>query len=152
MSDEIYNSLDTKERLLTFYYYHFDILPEHKAFIKEQVLTPSNAATLCFRMKKYRNTFHKIVDPIIEQAIRENSLKPIPLIDRSYFKIFWLQHLFLLRYWATDNSEDHENTIALIEKSIRSSFDFMCKGELKSSLDLWKFVIQNPFKLGLKHE
>jgi len=40
----------------------------------------------------------------------------------------------------------------LIEKSIRSSFDFMCKGELKSSLDLWKFVIQNPFKLGLKHE
>ncbi|NNF35249.1 MAG: hypothetical protein HKN68_14145, partial [Saprospiraceae bacterium] len=81
MSDEIYNSLETKERLLTFYYYHFDILPEHKAFIKEQLLTPSNAATLCFRIKKYRKTFHKIVDSIIEQAIQENSLKPIPLID-----------------------------------------------------------------------
>jgi hypothetical protein len=150
--DETFNLLSAKEKLLTLNYYHFDGLSNHRDFIVGQLLSVTGAATICFQMKKYRKVFHDIVDPIIEKAIQENSLRPIPLIDRSYFKFFWVQHLFLLRYWASDESQEYENTIALIEKSMRSSFDFMSNGEIKSSLDLWKFLFQNPFKIGLRNE
>ena len=93
-----------------------------------------------------------MIDPMIVEAIQDRLLRPIPIIDRSYSRFFWLQHLFILRYWTTDDSEGYDKTIALIEKSVRSSFDFMSNGEVRSSIDFWRFVLQNPIKIGVKYE
>ena len=150
--DETYKDLTAKEKLLSFYYYHLDVIADHKLFITGQFLKIINPVKLHLQLGEYRSKFDNLIAPIVNEAIDEKSLRPFPGIGKAYRKFFWMQHLFILRYWATDSSKDNDLTVALIEKSLRSTFDFMGKCELQSSFDFWKFIAQNPFKLRPDYE
>ena len=150
--DEAYGRLSPKEKLLMFYYCHFDNLVISREFIVGNILDTYNPLKLFFNLRKYKEIFLEIIDPIVDEAIAEGNLKSLSLMNRSYNNFFWAQHLFVLRYWVTDTSRDFELTTALIEKVINSTFDFMGKGKMTSSLDFWKFVFQNPIKIRIFHE
>lgn len=150
--DETYEDLTAKEKLLSFYYYHLDNMIAFKPFITSQLTAFINPINLYLHMGPYRTKLEALIHPIIHQAIQEKTLKYFPGIKKMYRKFFWMQHLFILRYWATDTSKDNDLTVALIEKAMKSTFDFVGNGELQSSFDFWKFVAQHPFKLRPEHE
>ena len=152
IEDESFITLSSRDQILSFYYYYLDVISDHRSYFQSQRLGKVNLVNLHFELSEYRNEFDRIFKSIVESAIEEKLLKGLPAIHFVYRKFFWLQHLFILRYWVTDDSIEDDNTIALIEKAQCSTFDFLGKCELKSSLDFWKFVIQNPFKLNRNYE
>ena len=151
-SDESFEEQSVKDKILSFYYYYLDIIADHRHFISRQLLDKPNPVKLHFQMSDYRSSFERLFEPMVDEAIKERLIKGILILSPAYRKFFWLQHLFILRFWVTDESMDQDNTVALVEKSQKSTFDFMGNLEWKSSIDFWKFVIQNPIKFKWKYE
>ena len=52
----------------------------------------------------------------------------------------WLQFLFLLNFWANDDSAQFEKTDIAIEKSVNTIFDLFDNTPLNSILDFGKFL------------
>lgn len=81
----------------------------------------------------------KIFDRIIERDGR------IPFINRFLFKPFvfdimaW-QYVQLIRFWLTDDSENSEKTLALVDKSTAFFQELVYSGVLDKGMDLGKFV------------
>ncbi len=54
---------------------------------------------------------------------------------------FWVQALFVLKYWIEDSSINFEMTDAAIEKAVNLSFQLMHSNTLDSLLDFGKFIL-----------
>jgi hypothetical protein len=55
----------------------------------------------------------------------------------------WIQTLFILQFWANDDSKEFEKTDAAIEKAVNVAYDLMGKSPLDSMFDFAKFIFQN---------
>jgi hypothetical protein len=54
-----------------------------------------------------------------------------------------MHFMFILQFWAHDESANFEKTDAAIEKSVNLAFDLIGKGILDNALDFGKFLYQN---------
>lgn len=52
----------------------------------------------------------------------------------------WIQFLFLLKFWANDNSPAFESTDVAIEKSVNTAFDVFDNTPLERIIDFGKFL------------
>ena len=65
------------------------------------------------------------------------------LITDKYKYLLWYQPVSIIKFWIKDESENFENTDALIEKTVNFSFDLMRSNGIDSFFDLAKFHIQH---------
>lgn len=140
--DKLYQSYPIREKLLTFYYTHLEVLKKYRSFIlatSEGLDRPGPTPKV---LKKYRSTFLSYAKDLIKEGRKKGQILERKYISDQYHHGLWIQCLVLLNYWIKDLSLGAENTDAAIEKSVNVSFDLISEGRYDSLLDLGKFFFQ----------
>lgn len=141
-SDETYLRYSVREKLLAFYFLWVQQLKEHRSYIllqRERFLVPAAHPD---KLEAFRVAFYDYIRELIKEAYVSGEVKERKFISDQYVHGFWVQALFVLRYWIGDDSERFEQTDAAIEKAVNLSFQLIGSGTLDSILDFGKFVFQ----------
>lgn len=138
--DETYRKYSVREKLLAFYFLWVQQLRENRSYILLQKdkymipgITPDN-------LDAFRNTFYDYVRELVKEGYQTGEIKERKFISDQYVHGFWLQALFVLRYWIKDTSDRFEMTDAAIEKAVNLSFQLVSSGTIDSIVDFGKFM------------
>jgi len=140
--DSKYANFNAREKLLSFYYTHIEVLKGKRSFImmrwsglKDNMKTPEP-------LRGYKDHFLKYAKSIIVDGINGDEIKERTFISDRYNQALWLQLLFVIDYWIKDTSTDFEQTDAAIEKAVNLSFELLSESTLDRAIDFVKFLWQ----------
>jgi tetracycline repressor-like protein len=138
--DEVYRGYSAREKLLAFYFLWVQQLRENRSYIllgREQFLLPGQHID---KLESFRHAFYDYIRELIKEGYQSGEVKERKYISDQYVHGFWVQALFVLRYWIKDDSERFEMTDAAIEKAVNLSFELIGSTTLDSILDFGKFM------------
>jgi len=141
-ADKEYASFGSREKILTFYFSLAELLKTDRSFLTHQLSSWKNPAILPVFLKGFQHAFTEWARPLIEEGIQAGDIAKRPYFDQQYHHLLWMHFLFILQFWAHDESPDFEKTDAAIEKSVNLAFDLIGKGILDNALDFGKFLYQ----------
>ena len=141
-AQETYERYSVREKLLAFYYTWVEVLKQNRSFVLYAFGTgqhPPHSQTI----NPFRQAFIRYAHELVAEGRNTGEVVNRPVVTERYADGFWLQALFVLRFWVRDNTPGFELTDAAIEKAVNASFDLIGKSPLDSLFDLGKFVYQN---------
>lgn len=143
-SEEVYATYSVREKLLAFYYTWIEVLKQHRSYTSQtwRLIDKRKLKTPVF-MTDLKVAFKDFCHDLILEGKESNEVQPRKFIDERYPDAFWLQFLMILDFWVKDKTKGFEQTDAMIEKSVNTSFDLMASSALDSVLDFAKFMFQN---------
>ncbi len=140
--DEAYIQYSVREKFLAFYYTWVEVIKANRSFVLMKFdRIPQKEINPDF-FKPLHHAFKTYVNDLLLEGKDTAEIADRPF-SKQYDKGFWIQFMFLTRFWAKDDSHGYEQTDAAIEKAVNFSFDLVSKGPLDSFLDLAKFLYQN---------
>ncbi|MBC8033469.1 MAG: TetR/AcrR family transcriptional regulator [Chitinophagaceae bacterium] len=143
--DEVYRQYSVREKLLTFYFVWVQKLKENRSYI---LLQKDMFGLTDFREDKlstFRRAFYSYIRDLIREGYESGEIKERKFISDQYVHGFWVQALFVLRYWVKDSSEKFELTDAAIEKAVNLSFELVRTNTLDSLFDFGKFILTRKY-------
>jgi hypothetical protein len=142
-ADETYRAYGVREKLLAFYFLWVQELRGQRSYIllqRERFLAPDIRFEPVDKLEMFRVGFYDYIRELIKEGYVTGEVKERKYISDQYVHGFWVQALFVLRYWIKDDSERFEMTDAAIEKAVNLSFQLIHSNTLDSILDFGKFV------------
>lgn len=139
--DAVYLGYSVREKLLAFYFLWVQQLRENRSYIllqREQFLLPPGRHLE--KLESFRHAFYDYIRDLIKEGYQSGEVKERKFISDQFVHGFWVQALFVLRYWIKDDSERFEMTDAAIEKAVNLSFELVGSTTLDSILDFGKFM------------
>lgn len=137
---DIYESLTSKDKLLTFYFTFFEVLTANRSYILQRLEGQMKDLEQWSQLSLLRKSILTFAEGLIQDDNANKTFK----INRRPEKIFseatWIQTLFILKFWLKDGSPGFEKTDLVIEKSVRVVFDVFDSSTLDSLLDFGKFL------------
>lgn len=143
VAQEVYERYSVREKLLSFYYTWIEVLKANRSFVlfaagPQRPFYERNSIVLA----PFKRAFIMYAHDLISEGRNTGEVYNRPVVTERYADGFWMQALFVLRFWAKDNSPGYELTDAAVEKAVNTSFDFMGKSALDSLFDFGKFLYQ----------
>lgn len=138
--DETYATFSAREKLLSFYFLWVQMLLKSRSYILLQNSHFPPPGIHPRQLESFRTSFYDYIREVVKEGYGTGEVKERKHISDQYVHGFWLQALFVLRYWINDSSERFEMTDAAIEKAVDLSFKLIGSGTLDSILDFGKFV------------
>lgn len=138
--DEIYRGYSAQEKLLSFYFMWVQKLKENRSYILLQKENYRIPGAHLDKLETFRIAFYDYIREIVKEGYTSNEIKERKFISDQYVHGFWLQALFVLRYWTKDDSNQFEMTDAAIEKAVNLSFQLISTNTIDSLVDFGKFV------------
>lgn len=133
-----YSSYENKEKLLSFFYTFFELLTLNRSYVLFS-LDNGRISDKMAQLSGLRRKVKGFANDLIQEANDEKSK-----ISQRNPAIFsegaWWHFLFILKFWADDNSAGFEKTDVAIEKSINTIFDLFENTPLESIIDFGKFL------------
>ena len=140
-NDEIYNNYSAQEKLLAFYFLWVQKLKENRSYILLQKDSLNLMDLKNTSLNAFKTEFYHYAENLVKLGYETNEIKERKFISDKYTHGFWLQALFVLKYWIDDKSENFEMTDAAIEKAVALSFKLISDNTLDSLIDFGKFVL-----------
>lgn len=141
-SEPIYSEYSAREKLLAFYFTLIEVLKEQEDFSRVYLKKVSYLPGNSFLSKAKKVYVHYLMG-IISLGKQNDEVVERLMLSDYYDQVIWYQLLFVLKFWASDESEDYQKTDAAIEKAVNTLFDFMGKTPIDSLFDFGKFLVQN---------
>jgi AcrR family transcriptional regulator len=138
--DETYQKYGAREKLLAFYFLWVQELLKNRSYILLQNGKFPPPAMHPRQLESFRSAFYDYIRELVKEGYGTGEVKERKHISDQYVHGFWVQALFVLRYWINDRSERFEMTDAAIEKAVNLSFQLIGSRTLESILDFGKFV------------
>lgn len=141
-ADSDYESYPVRQKVLAFLYTFFEVaLPQRSrllaAFPRFRVGQPPTS------LRKFRGAFVDWVDPVVNDAINSNEIADRKQLSERYPDLLFALLWFIVDYNLKDESDQFQDTDALIEKSVNTFFDGARNLFFDSAFDLAKFLIRN---------
>ncbi len=131
------------EKLLAFHFTFVQIASDYRKFLELKLTKMGPINWESKDMNGIKQIFLRYVNQLSAQG-QENGEIPKRMIGSEYLnRITWLQLLYILHFWARDESEMYGQTDAAIEKSTQWVFDILRRNVVDTSLDFGKFFFQN---------
>ena len=140
-ADETYRNYSAKEKLLAFYFLWVQKLKENRSFVLLQRDKLTLSELRHDTLESFRKAFLDYVGNLVKLGYDSREIKERKFISDKYAYGFWLQALFVLKYWVDDTSENFEMTDAAIEKAVDLSFRLISDNTLDSLIDFGKFIL-----------
>ena len=143
-AEPVWEGYGSRERLLAFYYTLLEILKNNRSYAlmslrrslqKMPGLTPRV-------LDDFRQDFEAFVRDLLSTGRVSGEIANRPLVQQGYPRFFWQQALFVLGYFAKDNSLNFERTDAAVEKAVTLSFDLVGRNTLDSAVDFVRFLVR----------
>lgn len=135
-----FGSYSEKNKLLTLYFTLFEILTLNRSYVLFSLDENKDGMKNLKTFKKFRNQFKDFIETIIDGTISDKSERISRITKPVFEEGAWIQFLFLLKFWTTDESKGFEKTDVLIEKSVNTVVDLLDTKPLESLFDLGKFL------------
>lgn len=145
-SDENFENFSTREKVLTFYYTHVQLLTANRSFILYQLQKRPRLDVVPTFLKSYKKTFEEFISELLTSGKAKGEVAERPYLDKVYPSFFWAHLSFLILFWKNDDSPAFEKTDAFIEKSVNFAFELVGKGALDAAFDFGKFLYQSQVK------
>lgn len=142
-SDDNFLKFSSREKILTFYFMLIEMLKEDRSFILHQLKSIKSPTVVPVFLKDFKVGFESWIDNVLNEGKSTGEIASRPFFDKQYSFLFWMHFIFIIQFWAHDDSAGFEKTDAAIEKSVNLAFDVIGKGVLDSALDFGKFIYQN---------
>lgn len=139
--DETYQHYSAQEKLLAFYFLWVQQLKQDRSYIllqKERFQFPGSQLR---QLSTFKKAFYDYAANLIREGYLSSEIKERKYISDQYVHGFWMQALFVLKYWSDDTSVNFEMTDAAIEKAVNLSFQLIHSNTLDSLLDFGKFIL-----------
>ncbi|MBG8554889.1 TetR family transcriptional regulator C-terminal domain-containing protein [Hymenobacter guriensis] len=142
--EPVWEQYGSREKLLGFYYTLLEILKRNRSYALQSLhrslrgmpgLTPRV-------LDDFRQEFEVFVGEILREGRRTEEVASRPLVQEQYPRAFWQQMLFVLGFFAKDDTVNFERTDAAIEKAVTLSFDLVGRNTFDSALDLVRFLVR----------
>jgi len=143
--EPVWEQYGAREKLLGFYYTLLEILKQNRSYAlwslryslsKMPGMTPRI-------LDDFRQGFEQFVADILRDGRRTEEVASRPMLQEKYPRAFWQQMLFVLGFFAKDDSLGFERTDAAIEKAVTLSFDLVGRNTLDSAVDFVRFLVQS---------
>src|SRR5690606_35389686 len=111
-ADETYQSYSAQEKLLAFYFLWVQNLKADRSYIllqKERFRFPVLQQG---QLDTFRKAFMQYAEELVKEVYQTNEIRERKYISDQYVHGFWVQALFVLRYWIHDSSPQFEMTDA----------------------------------------
>lgn len=142
--EPVWAQYGSREKLLSFYYTLLEILKRNRSYALQSLrrslhrmpgLTPRV-------LDDFRQEFESFVAEILREGRRTEEVASRPVIQDQYPRAFWQQMLFVLGFFAKDDTVDFARTDAAVEKAVTLSFDLVGRNTLDSALDFVRFLVR----------
>lgn len=138
-----YGDYTAREKLLSFYFTMMEVLKVNRSYVLFSYENYDKKELLPSFLKKVRTTYLDFINVLIEEGLQTGKMKKRPYISDRYAEALWLQFLFVIRFWVKDDSKNFEQSDALVEKTVKITFEILGESPLDSFIDLAKFLYQN---------
>lgn len=142
-SEEVYADYSVREKLLAFYFTFFEHLLKSRSYVLLVFGKMNKLEAEPPFLAVFHNDFKHYIKELVMEGIETDEIVGRPYISDNYHRAFWVQLMFLMRFWINDDSKGFEKTDAAIEKSVNLAMDLVAKGPLDSMIDFAKFLLQN---------
>lgn len=142
-ADENAAVFTAREKILAFYFILAEELRKDRSFALHGLKDAHKSPLLSPELKAFKQEFEQWLEPVLAEGKQTGEIAPRPFLDKQYKSLFWIHLMFVLQFWAHDESTGFEKTDMAIEKSVNLAFDLIGKGVLDNALDFGKFLYQN---------
>ncbi|RFS19658.1 TetR/AcrR family transcriptional regulator [Chitinophaga silvatica] len=139
-ADEIYHQYNSQEKLLAFYFLWVQQLKNDRSYLLLQRKHFKLPDLYRSKLETFHHAFNDYVSGLVKEGYTSNEIKERKYISDQYVHGFWIQALFVLKYWLDDTSAGFEMTDAAIEKAVNLSFQLIKSNTLDSLIDFGKFI------------
>jgi AcrR family transcriptional regulator len=142
-AEESFVEYSSREKLLALYFTLIEVLKANRSYAMMDLQMMRKGDLKPTFLEVFKKHFYKFIDEILLQGKETEEIIDRPVIGDRYSEGLWIQTLFILQFWANDDSKDFEKTDAAIEKAVNVAYDLMGKSPLDSMFDFAKFIFQN---------
>ncbi|NIG57453.1 TetR family transcriptional regulator C-terminal domain-containing protein [Chitinophaga sp. Cy-1792] len=139
-ADETYHQYNAQEKLLSFYFLWVAKLREDRSYFLLQKDIFHVPLIYRNKLSTFKAAFYDFISELVKEGYVSTEIKERKFISEHYVHGFWVQAMFVLKYWLDDSSADFELTDAAIEKAVNLSFQIIGSNTLDSILDFGKFI------------
>ncbi|MEP3371801.1 MAG: TetR family transcriptional regulator C-terminal domain-containing protein [Maribacter dokdonensis] len=140
-----YQSYANRDKMLTFFYTFFEVLTLNRSYVLYIMERAESPLKNLAQLKDLR----KNVKDYAKRLITEGNEQKISKVTKHNPHLFsvgaWLQTLFLMNFWKSDDSVAFEKTDVAVEKSVNTIFDVFDNTPLENILDFGKFLYKEKF-------
>ncbi|MBD2766720.1 TetR/AcrR family transcriptional regulator [Hymenobacter sp. BT664] len=142
-TEPVWEGYGSREKLLAFYYTLLEILKQNRSYAlmslrrslhRVPALTPQV-------LDDFRQDFERFVGDLLAAGRVSGEIANRPLVQEGYPRFFWQQALFVLGFFAKDDTVNFERTDAAVEKAVTLSFDLVGRNTLDSAVDFVRFLV-----------
>jgi len=142
-----YNTFDSRNKLLSFYFTFFENLTANRSYVKYALERHKNSLKGLELLKELKHAFTNYIEHLDIDLI-ETKQEQIDKIQRRGLKeSAWLQLLLTMKFWMDDTSAGFEKTDIFIEKSVNTSFDVLDVTPIRSLIDFGKFIFKEKIHM-----
>ncbi|MBV8252705.1 MAG: hypothetical protein JO154_08860 [Chitinophaga sp.] len=139
-ADETYHQYNAQEKLLSFYFLWVSKLRDDRSYFLLQKDIFHIPLVYRKKLHTFKTAFYEFAAALIKEGYVSSEIKERKYVSDQYVHGFWVQALFVLKYWLEDTSVNFELTDAAIEKAVHLSFQLIGTNTLDSILDFGKFL------------
>lgn len=142
--EPVWAEYGAREKLLAFYFTLLELLKQHRSYalLTLRRSEPSLPGLTPRVLDDFRQDFETFVADLLREGRQTEEVASRPLMQAQYPRLFWQQALFVLGFFAKDESLNFERTDAAVEKAVTLSFDLVGRNTLDSAVDFARFLIQ----------
>lgn len=140
---EVWPEYTSREKMLSFFYSFLELLKTKRSFviytlkkIPKKIGTPD-------LFSETKPVFLSFSEDVINEGIDSGELVERKFFSKHYKDALWIQFVFIVRFWADDDSHNFEKTDEAVEKGINVAFDLFQRSPIDNLFEYGKFMARN---------
>jgi len=142
-----YESFDSRNKLISFYYTFFEILTANRSYVVYALQNEKDHLKKLRALVKLKRSFTHYIESLHIPLLDINQEAIEKVQNKALQESAWMQLLITMKFWLEDTSSSFEKTDIFIEKSVNTSFDLIDIKPLKSIIDLGKFLYKEKMHM-----
>jgi AcrR family transcriptional regulator len=147
-----FNEYKFQEQLHLLLETHLEILEKDRAFVQiayENVFS-SNWLHAGTSSQGTKDRFFEVAEDLLTSAIEAGEI-PEPPFKKFLYELYWEYMIAVTYYWLKDESEKHQNTTQLIDRTLDLAMACLQSGLLGKAADLGHFLIREHLLSRIKN-
>ena len=140
-----YQSYANRDKMLTFFYTFFEVLTLNRSYVLYIMERAESPLKNLAQLKDLRKNVKDYAKRLITEGNEQKTSKITMHNPHLFSEGAWLQTLFLMNFWKSDDSAAFEKTDVAVEKSVNTIFDVFNNTPLENILDFGKFLYKEKF-------
>jgi len=127
-----------EEKISNFIYMMFDIFQPNRKFMEK---TFDSMILLRIKASPFQREVEKVFKDIADSDYSVSAIVKPVVTNPLAFEIFARQFFLIIKFWLGDNSENYQNTMALVDKLVSFFAEAVQTRIPEKALDLFKYVV-----------